>query len=238
MSAPEEPSGGCPVRHKSTSEGNGCPVKKPADGTGSAEWLLRQKEQIQRVNQMPPENQFRAPNQQEMLSKHRVPSTIPKGEISPEHQNPEHANWSYPSEQMFYNAMKRKGHEPKEEDMKAVVAIHNTVNERCWQHILEWESKRVALPQEVPIEPQLIRFEGRPNDLSPKARMLGLIGYSRPFDRHDWLIDRNGTEVRYVIDFYEGKPQPGKITSMYLDVRPALDSVGAAFNRLSRFIWS
>ena len=57
------------------------------------------------------------------------------------------------------------------------MAIHNTVNERCWQHILEWESKRVALPQEVPIEPQLIRFEGRPNDLSPKARMLGLIGW-------------------------------------------------------------
>lgn len=33
--------------------------------------------------------------------------------------------WVYPSEQMFYNAMKRKGWTPSEDDMAAVVAIHN-----------------------------------------------------------------------------------------------------------------
>jgi hypothetical protein len=33
--------------------------------------------------------------------------------------------WVYPSEQMFYNAMKRKGWSPAEDDMAAVVAIHN-----------------------------------------------------------------------------------------------------------------
>lgn len=33
--------------------------------------------------------------------------------------------WVYPSEQMFYNAMKRKGWTPAEDDMAAVVAIHN-----------------------------------------------------------------------------------------------------------------
>lgn len=33
--------------------------------------------------------------------------------------------WVYPSEQMFYNAMKRKGWQPSEDDMAAVVAIHN-----------------------------------------------------------------------------------------------------------------
>lgn len=54
-----------------------------------------------------------------------------------------------------------------------------------------------------------------------------------PFDRHDWVVEReDGTEVRYVIDFYSGQPQPGKPLSVYLDVRPALDSVGSVADRL------
>lgn len=28
--------------------------------------------------------------------------------------------------------------------------------------------------------------------------------FVRPFDRHDWIVDRCGREVRYVIDFYDG----------------------------------
>lgn len=38
---------------------------------------------------------------------------------------PNMQTWVYPSEQMFYNAMKRKGWQPSEDDMAAVVAIHN-----------------------------------------------------------------------------------------------------------------
>ena len=50
-----------------------------------------------------------------------------------------------------------------------------------------------------------MRFQGRPQDLSPKAWLLSKMGLSaRPFDRHDWFIDRNGVEVRYVIDYYSG----------------------------------
>ncbi len=41
----------------------------------------------------------------------------------------------YPSEQMFYNAMKRKGWSPSEQDMQSVVAIHNGVNERAWSEV-------------------------------------------------------------------------------------------------------
>lgn len=48
--------------------------------------------------------------------------------------------------------------------------------------------------------------------------------YKLPFDRHDWVVDRCGEQVRYVIDFYAGSPIPGKPASFYLDVRPALDS--------------
>lgn len=29
-----------------------------------------------------------------------------------------------------------------------------------------------------------------------------MLGGAAPFDRHDWIVDRCGKEVRYVIDFY------------------------------------
>jgi cytochrome c heme-lyase len=48
-------------------------------------------------------------------------------------------NWIYPSEQMFFDAMRRKNWNPNEVDMKTVVPIHNAVNERAWAQILEWE---------------------------------------------------------------------------------------------------
>ncbi|CAG8706280.1 3438_t:CDS:1, partial [Cetraspora pellucida] len=48
-------------------------------------------------------------------------------------------NWIYPSEQMFFNAMKRKDWNPQEEDMRVIVPIHNAVNEKAWKEILEWE---------------------------------------------------------------------------------------------------
>ena len=42
---------------------------------------------------------------------------------------------------MFYNAMRRKGWDPDERDMAAVVSIHNTVNERAWAQVLVWEKE-------------------------------------------------------------------------------------------------
>lgn len=67
--------------------------------------------------------------------------------------------------------------------------------------------------------------------MSPKARLNTLLGYTAPFDRHDWVIDRCGTKVEYVIDFYAGKSSGGggggnnnNKPSFYLDVRPKLNS--------------
>jgi cytochrome c heme-lyase len=48
-------------------------------------------------------------------------------------------NWIYPSEKMFFDAMKRKGYSSDEKDMKTIVPIHNAVNERAWKEIREWE---------------------------------------------------------------------------------------------------
>jgi cytochrome c heme-lyase len=93
---------------------------------------------------------------------------------------------------MFFNAMKRKGWEPKEEDMRAVVGIHNAVNERTWAEVMKWEKMHAAACG----NPRLVRFQGRPTDFSPRARLNSLLGYTLPFDRHDWVVDRCGTEVQ------------------------------------------
>ena len=57
----------------------------------------------------------------------------------PGHQPGDTVVWQYPSEQMFYNAMKRKGWDAQEEDMPAIVAIHNGVNERAWHQVCKYE---------------------------------------------------------------------------------------------------
>ncbi len=51
----------------------------------------------------------------------------------------ESGNWIYPSEKMFFEAMKRKGYNSDANDMKTIVPIHNAVNERAWKEIKEWE---------------------------------------------------------------------------------------------------
>ncbi|CAB5358444.1 unnamed protein product [Rhizophagus irregularis] len=87
-------------------------------------------------------------------------------------------------------------------------------------------------------EPKLLRFRGRPQELSPKARILQWaskifpsLGTPPPFDRHDWTIDRCGREVRYVIDYYSA-PDEGDNPVFYLDVRPALDSIDSVVDRI------
>lgn len=74
------------------------------------------------------------------LPTERVRSSIPIGDARPAHQAGTGNTWSYPSQQMFFNAMLRKGWKPQEKEMGSVVAIHNTVNERAWRAILAWES--------------------------------------------------------------------------------------------------
>ena len=55
-----------------------------------------------------------------------------------------------------------------------------------------------------------------------------------PFDRHDWIVKRNGgEEVRYVIDYYSAPPEPDGSPVFSLDVRPALDSVGSIKQRIA-----
>ena len=103
-------------------------------------------------------------------------------------------------------------------------------------------------PEEEEIQPKLLRFMGRPNEPTPKARILTMLGKffpesygsEPPFDRHDWYVARStpsGTkEVRYVIDYYAGGVQESGEPVFYLDIRPALDTPTAAIERAMR--WS
>ena len=64
-----------------------------------------------------------------------------------------------------------QGWDPNADDMAAVVAIHNSVNERAWQEVMVWE----RLHSSECAEPRLKKFMGRPSDYSPKARLLNFV---------------------------------------------------------------
>merc|ERR1712086_376828 len=182
---------GCPVMHKKAQSAQSATAKSPLSGcpmhkdkkTGSPS------EELDPSNMMPAANQEIAPGQQFPLSTERIMSTIPKGDAAVEGEA-----CSYPSPQMFYNALirKGKGEGVEEKDVATIVAIHNNMNEISW------------------------------------------------------TIVRDGGSVRYVIDYYhdedaEEDELPGlhsqdKVKSITLHVRPALDSFGAAFDRVKMLV--
>jgi cytochrome c heme-lyase len=179
-------------------------------------------------NNMPLEpNQQPCPGQKRLLSTDRQASNIPKGGTQ--------STWVYPSPQMFFNALKRKGKgsDVSEEDMDAVVFTHNTMNEITWQQVARWESLHYSECGQS----TLLRFLGRPDELSPLARLSSWLGGPLPFDRHDWYVDRCGKEVRYVIDFYFDDDKAGSPEAFDIRVRPALDSPGAAIDRVKMWIY-
>jgi cytochrome c heme-lyase len=51
------------------------------------------------------------------------------------------------------------------------------------------------------------------------------------------VVDRCGTKIEYVIDFYAGKDEgkAGKSLNFYLDVRPKLNSFEGVKMRLMRY---
>ena len=111
-------------------------------------------------------NQLKAPGQVIPLDTNRVKSSIPKGGTDED-------TWVYPSPQMFWNALirKQKVEGASEMDMNTVVAIHNNMNESTWKQVLAWEQLHVTPETEPDKQPKLLRFLGKPHDLSPKARL-------------------------------------------------------------------
>ncbi|PSN54727.1 Cytochrome c-type heme lyase [Blattella germanica] len=185
----------CPMHKQDMS--SGCPVSGNSD--------------INPLNMMPPPNQQPAPDQPFPLPTNRQMSTIPKAGTNDEF-------WVYPSQQMFWNAMLRKGWRWKEEDIKPkdmddIIRIHNANNEQAWLEVLKWE----ALHARECGNPKLKSFGGRAKDYSPH---------------------RCGKDVRYVIDYYDGGAvQPGSYQFALLDVRPAMDSWENCWDRMKVAYW-
>uniref|UniRef100_A0A7S2TXD0 Holocytochrome c-type synthase n=1 Tax=Lotharella oceanica TaxID=641309 RepID=A0A7S2TXD0_9EUKA len=174
-------------------------------------------------------NEGKSPKQ---LESERVVSSIPRTSVDglPSHQEGLEGidQWVYPSPKMFWNAMDRKGKHPERynpEDISGVVRIHNFVNEKAWNEILKWEDMHAS---ECPSGPSLTSFKGKYDKLSGKGFLNKYVpipgALGAPFDRHDWVINRCGKTVRYVLDYYkdENMQEEPKIR---LDVRPAPDSV-------------
>jgi cytochrome c heme-lyase len=229
--------GGCPVKkadtRKAPPQQGGCPVKHNNKSNSQFPEYNVYSQPIDKTNQMPNgvKTQLPSSTQRSELSTNRVASSIPKGAT-------ESGTWTFPSPQQFYNALVRKGKlgdDTSEDDMESVVALHNNMNEKTWAKVVEWE-QQIYDPE---AQPKLLKFLGRPHDLSPKAGLKHyLLGHPLPYDRHDWTVLRaDGDTVRYVIDYYydetraqesadSGKPElhdRNATPSLLVDVRPALD---------------
>ncbi|CAD5216912.1 unnamed protein product [Bursaphelenchus xylophilus] len=217
-------SGGCPK-----AEGN-CQayVSECPSSAGAAN-----PHQIDPLNAMPPPNQRPAPDQPFPLSTKRERSTIPKATEPGK-------TWEYPSPQMFWNAMLRKGWRWQEDqlsdsDMENIIKIHNANNEQAWKEVLKWEN---LLHPECDC-PRLKSFKGDAKNISPRARIRSWLGYELPFDRHDWIVDRCGQkDVQYVIDYYDGGAvDPNSKIFTVLDVRPALNDPQNVWDRMVVAYW-
>lgn len=159
--APEQqdPAAACPVDHK-TREAWLKQAQK-AQPAASAPTALSSPLQAEscdssQIDQNPA--QASAPSKLNALSRvglgtEREVSTIPRAvDVAPTERpannerdtgaDKKTGNWIYPSEEMFFNAMKRKSYNPNEADMRTIVPIHNAVNERAWMEIKEWEKGR------------------------------------------------------------------------------------------------
>lgn len=257
-----------PAPSPTPSSESACPVKhgesKPSGESPS--YISK----LNPLNYMPSNisNKQENANQSVSLPLERENSTIPRGDGT--------GTWEYPSPQQMYNAMLRKGYtDTPAEHVEAMVAVHNFLNEGAWEEIKEWERRfgpglghgwemcrkgeegaamQAALEalrnggKIEEVEPKLMRFMGRPQEPTPKARMLSFMAKvypsafpdNPPFDRHDWYVQRQlpggqTKEVRYVIDYYSGPPEPSGEPVFYLDVRPAVDGPTAACERMMRW---
>lgn len=143
-------------------------------------------------------------------------------EISSIPKTNESGNWIYPSQKQFFEAMQRKNWNPEASDMQTIVPIHNSVNEQAWRIINIWEKGQGG---EKCGGIKLTSFKGDSKKLTPRARWRLLLGYDKPFDRHDWTVNRCGQDIDYVIDFYSIDKGESHMPQFYLDVRPKLNSL-------------
>ena len=193
-------SGSVPPRATAEPPPQSCPVRSPPQ----TESTFRSEpsstlSKLNPLNYMPNLSQDRARGQTIALPTSREASSIPRGDIE--------ANWEYPSPQQMYNALLRKGFDDTPANaIESMVAVHNFLNEGAWQEILGWEARfakglkhgwdnclegeerfeqKRMLTEARQIQsdgpgPKLLRLQGRPGDMTPKARILQVLGWAYP----------------------------------------------------------
>lgn len=198
MHAPTFPIASLPPQKPSQSFLQGsCPVTAPDEPMASETARPSALSRLNPLNYMPSNlSQTRSSKQTVYLPLERETSSIPRGDAD--------TNWEYPSPQQMYNAMLRKGYDDTPQDaVESMVAVHNFLNEGAWAEIVEWERRfsrglgygwqtcrsgergsmtgagMVASAEEV-TRPRLLRFQGRPNEMTPKARIMQIIGQVYP----------------------------------------------------------
>ena len=130
--------------------------------------------------------------------------------------------WQNPSANQLYRALKRKNKPIDKSDALQVANVHNAVTDNTWSAIIEYESLHSKQCQNI----TLSRFQGMDGIYSMKAKLVSMLtGGQLPFDRHDWYVDRCGTEIKYIIDYYsvdDINPATGELDiAYYIDARPS-----------------
>ncbi|KAG5460691.1 MAG: cytochrome c/c1 heme lyase-domain-containing protein [Olpidium bornovanus] len=219
--APAAPESRCPVEHN----GSSSPFLNPLNNIPAG------------LSQQP------SPGQKISLPTERSVSSIPRGRLSPEETGKPQAEgevrggeayglgdkWEYPSPQQFYNALKRKVSRATEQTARACVSLVAPGGFFCCPF-----SERVRSSVKIERPSKVARLT-LPH---PDGRGIAGNASPRPFDRHDWVVDRCGRHVRYVIDYYSAPEEPGNAPAFYLDVRPALDSPEAFLSRAKAGFWN
>ena len=174
-------------------DASSCPIASPNAPLSSSAPQSSTFSKFNPLNYMPSTiSQSRSPNQKIALPTSRTTSSIPRGDTE--------TNWEYPSPQQMYNAMLRKGHDDTPEDaVESMVAVHNFLNEGAWAEIEGWEARfnkglgygwQVCrrgeenfqeLPEWKGDRPRLMRFMGRPGELTPKVWMMSVLGTVWPW---------------------------------------------------------
>jgi cytochrome c heme-lyase len=222
--------GGCPVNHGKKSEPSASGDVRVAAAAGAAPFS-----QQQHFPELQPEG--------ENVPENFIPAA---GRGNSE----DGKAWLNPSANQLYRSLLRKDKAIQAEDAPAVATVHVAVTDNTWGEILTYEDlhKKSAVGANSGIQicmtsllsqlmsallllrqcpsVSLSRFQGMDGIYSFKAKLMKPLFGMKPFDRHDWFVDRCGKEVKYVIDYYaheEPDPHnPGETSIDYfIDARPA-----------------
>jgi len=137
--------------------------------------------------------------------------------------------WLNPSAGQLYRSLKRKNKPIEYDDALSVAAVHAMVTSGTWDAIMEYEELHSSKCD----SPKLARFNGMDGIYSLKAKFRRyLLRQPWPYDRHDWIVNRCGEEVTYIIDYYSYPDKKGDEELYTIDARPAPSNLTNIFDRV------